>query len=413
MNQLATPHVLYILTKLELGGAQKVCLSLIQGLKNQGEKSSLISGSDGPLVEQAQELTTTYFLKSFKREVSFLGIWREFYTFIDMIRTIKKIHAQHKNLIVHTHSTKAGIMGRWAAWFAGVSVRIHTVHGFGFHDHQNKIIWFLMYLCELFTSIITTHFICVSKKDLGLGSRLFPGFAKKSSVIHAAIDWEKFYSVCAPGFAQGFAGDGKATPDKQPELSIKSATLDTTSFIIGTISCFKPQKNLFDLLQAFKQVHDRMTGKQNIELHIIGDGLQRKKIEDWISENNLKNQIKLLGWQANVAPIIKMWDLFAMSSLWEGLPCSIIEARLCKIPVVAYNVGGICEVIHDGKNGFLIPPGNWQLLAEKLALLIENQKLYAQFKEFHDNLWDFDNRVMVRKHQMLYRSLAQKYFCNL
>ena len=371
MNQLATPHVLYILTKLELGGAQKVCLSLIQGLKNQGEKSSLISGSDGPLVEQAQELTTTYFLKSFKREVSFLGIWREFYTFIDMIRTIKKIHAQHKNLIVHTHSTKAGIMGRWAAWFAGVNIRIHTVHGFGFHDHQNKIVWFLIYLCELFTRVITTHFICVSKKDLDLGSGLFPGFAKKSSIIHAAIDWEKFYQ-----------------PATQTTMSEAINTSKHVS-VIGTISCFKPQKNLFDLLQAFKRVHERVSHYKHVELHIIGDGLLRKNIETWITENKLTENIKLLGWQTNVASIIKMWDLFAMSSLWEGLPCSIIEARLCKIPVVAYNVGGICEVIHDGKNGFLIPPGNWQLLAEKLALLIENQKLYAQFKEFHDNLWDF------------------------
>ena len=401
MNQLATPHVLYILTKLELGGAQKVCLSLMQGLKNQGEKSSLISGFDGPLVDQAKKLTATYFLKSFKREISFFGIWREFYTFIEIVSTIKKIRAQHQNLIVHTHSTKAGIMGRWAAWFAGVTIRIHTVHGFGFHDHQNKIVWLVNYLCELFTSFITTHFICVSKKDRDQGIRLFPKFSKKSSVIHAAIDWENFYQSATKTSMPDLKQDSQnMSPDK-----IQQAC--NQKIIIGTVSCFKPQKNLFDLLQAFKQIyekHEKHT--KNIELHIIGDGALRKDIETWILENKLTENIKLLGWQANVAPIMQTWDLFAMSSLWEGLPCAIVEARLCKIPVVAYNVGGISEVIYDEKNGFLIKPGNWQLLAEKLDLLIENQTLYTQFKEYHDSLWDFDNRVMVRKHQMLYRSLS-------
>jgi len=390
-NRLATPHILYILTKLELGGAQKVCLSLMQGLQNHGEKSSLISGSEGPLVEDAKKVTSTYFLKSFKREISFFGIWRELYTFIEMVRAIKKIQAQYQNLIVHTHSTKAGIMGRWAAWFAGVNIRIHTVHGFGFHEHQKKIVWFMVYICELFTSFITTHFVCVSKKDRAQGTKLFPRFSQKSSIIHAAVDWEKFYQPAVKTTIFGFI-----TPNIIKENNKKT-------FIIGTISCFKPQKNLFDLLQAFKIVHEKNNA---IKLHIVGDGILREKIEQWIRDNKLTESIKLLGWQTNVAPIMQTWDIFSMSSLWEGLPCAIIEARLCKIPVVTYNVGGIAEVIHHEKNGFLIEPGNWQLLAEKIDLLIENQQLRDQFKKFHDNLWDFDDKVMVRKHQMLYRSLS-------
>ena len=106
---------------------------------------------------------------------------------------MKKLKKQHPHLIVHTHSTKAGIIGRWAAFFAGIKKRIHTIHGYGFHAHQNKILWVSIYLIEFITSLITTHYVCVSSEDVKTGIKLFPHFSGKHSIIRAAVDWDQFF----------------------------------------------------------------------------------------------------------------------------------------------------------------------------------------------------------------------------
>ena len=214
-------HVLYIITKLELGGAQKVCLSLFEGLHNNGNNTFLISGNEGPLATHVQNKKNVYLLPHFKREISLTSVTTELKTFFKLIRHIRTLKKKHPDLIVHTHSTKAGLLGRWAAFFAGITTRIHTVHGYHFHDHQPRFVWLISYLLELFTSFITTHYICVSSTDAQEGKKLLPGFSKKYSLIRAAVDWQQFY------------------------LPARTTQMDTdTMFVVGTVACFKKQKNL-------------------------------------------------------------------------------------------------------------------------------------------------------------------------
>ncbi|KKQ32720.1 MAG: hypothetical protein US49_C0006G0171 [candidate division TM6 bacterium GW2011_GWF2_37_49] len=381
-------HVLYIITKLELGGAQKVCLNLAHGININGHSSSLISGTEGVFVSEAKKLKSTFLLDNFKREVGFNGLWNEFKLFTQIIAIIKKLKKEYPNLVVHTHSTKAGIIGRWAAFFAGVKTIIHTVHGFGFNDYQSKLKKSAILFVEYLTCLITTHFVCVSQKDRELGIKKFPKFGLKSSIIRAAAEWEKFYTpakLVPQAFGSGF--------DK---------------FVIGTVSCFKPQKNLFDLLNAFKIVYQQidLEMRDQVQLQIIGDGVMRGMIEHWINMNNLTGSVVLLGWQDNTAKFMRKWNVFSMSSLWEGLPIAIIEARLCRLPVVAYDVGGIFEVIFNDKNGFLVPPKNIDLLAKKLKLLVENPSLAVQMGQFNDELSEFSDTVMLQKHIDLYCKLT-------
>lgn len=370
--------IVYIITKLELGGAQKVCLALMKGLADRNVTAGLISGVDGVLVPETKKFETVFLLPSFKRELKIYAIFAELKTFFTLTTILKKLRKQHTSLIVHTHSTKAGIIGRWAAFFARVPYRIHTIHGFGFHAHQRLISWIFIYFCELITSLITTHFVCVSAKDQQTGTRLLPFFSKKSSIIRAAVE---------------------ANPFKSERLAHTQKP-----FIIGTVACFKPQKNLFDLLKAYKLVYTTLksVGKPTPILQIIGDGVERKAIEKWIVAEKLIDSITLLGWQENVASFMKSWDLFALSSLWEGLPCAIIEARLCKLPVVSYHIDGIPEVIFSGKNGYLEKSGNWQGLALRMLEIINDPILHKKLSFYLDNLDDFDNETMVRKHIELY-----------
>ncbi len=241
--------ILYIITKLELGGAQKICLSLLEGLQKEQANLFLVSGSGGVLDSQVDKLENVYLLKSFKREVAIKAVYNEIKTFFKLISIIRKIKKQNSNLIVHTHSTKAGLLGRWAAFFAGVKTRVHTVHGYGFNNYQSKIIWSIIYFFELATTFITSHYICVSSADIKTGIKLFPKFKNKCSLIRAAVDFDKF---------------------------LPAQKIENKIIIFGTVSCFKPQKNLQDLIKAFSYVH---ANNHNTRLEIIGDGYLKPEIE--------------------------------------------------------------------------------------------------------------------------------------
>ena len=377
-----TVDVLYIITKLELGGAQKVCISLFKDLKERDARTFLISGIEGELVCEVFTQQGVSLFPSFTREISFSSALQEIRNFFTLVKAIRKIKKEHPKLIVHTHSTKAGIVGRWAAFFAGAKTRIHTVHGFAFHNNQPFWIWTPIYLAELITSFITTHFVCVSTADIRTGTRLFPRFAKKHSLIRAAVAWEQFHIP---------AHQAISFPQSGP-------------FIFGTIACFKPQKNLFDLLEAFAEVYKK---NRHTRLEIIGDGALREKIEWWIKQHELTEVITLHGWQHNVVPIMHNWHAFVLSSLWEGLPCAVVEARLLHLPVVCYRAGGIDDVINNGRNGFLVDQGKVYQLAQRMYEISREHWLYNNLQNFPDELKDFQTESMVDQHKRLYEHLTR------
>lgn len=156
------PHIVYIITKLELGGAQKICLALYNQLATTQHEASLISGTTGVLAQQVKDKPNVYLLPQLTREVSLFGIFNEPIALWALIKKLRELKKKHGSILVHTHSTKAGLLGRWAAFFAGVKTRVHTVHGYyAFHENQNSLVWIITYFCELITSFITTHYVCI------------------------------------------------------------------------------------------------------------------------------------------------------------------------------------------------------------------------------------------------------------
>lgn len=386
MKQKEELHVVYIITKLECGGAQKVCLSLFNELPKSGVVTKLISGTEGILIDNIKKSEHVILLNQLKREVTLLYLlWNEILCFIHLVKQLKRLKKKYPTLIVHTHSTKAGLLGRWAALGAGIKIRIHTVHGYGFHQHQYKIIWLLLYVVELITSFITTHYICVSSADIRTGITLLPYFKNRHSLIRAAVDWDTFYI---------------------PAQKATSFPSDKAIFVFGSISCFKRQKNLIDLFQAFAHVH-----KQNphTRLEVIGDGTLRPELEAWIGNHTMNQAIILHGWQQSVVPFMMHWHAFTLSSLWEGLPCAIVEARLLQLPVLCYDTGGIQDIIAHGKNGFLYKQGDWQQLAQGMLSIIQQQNIYTQLQQHKDNLTTFNNKQMIKQHIKLYHMLTSPH----
>lgn len=376
MNEKKEIAVVYIITKLELGGAQKVCLALFNQLSNN-ITTYLISGTQGPLAKTVQHNPRAFLLPELTREVSFSprALVQEVRAFFALVKVLQELKKKHATVHVHTHSTKAGYMGRWAAFFAGIPTRIHTVHGFGFNDYQPKLIHTIAYILEYCTALITTAYICVSKHDLELGKQKLPGFKQKAYLIRAAVDEQKFIAA--------------------QRLKV----INNDVVIFGSIACFKPQKNTLDLLKAFYEVYKH---NPHTRLEIIGDGLLRPTLEKWIAEHNLQKIITLHGWQEHVEQLMTRWDCFVLSSLWEGLPCSIVEALFMNIPVLAYNVGGIYEVLPEDN---LVIPGQWQTLAEKMKQFLHTQSVpeFSQAPEF-------TMHAMLTGHEIMYENLKQKSY---
>jgi glycosyltransferase involved in cell wall biosynthesis len=373
------PAIVYIITKLELGGAQKVCLTLFKELRTARYTTYLISGPHGPLVPHIAQDPHALLLPAFARAHHMsLRLKQEIRAFIDLVKVLRSLRKKHSVIAVHTHSSIAGILGRWAALCAGVKVRIHTIHGFGFHPHQSTVLYSCFLFIEWITALITSHFVCVSAADQDTGQKFLPAFKQRSSIIRAAIDMAPF---------------------KELPNSLDKAE---NTWIIGSVACFKKQKNLFDLLQAFEYIY-RIHPYSRLEL--IGDGTLRPAIEEWIRTHDLSSVVKLHGWQKEVVPLMKQWHCFALTSLWEGLPCAVIEARCLKLPVVSYHTGGIPEVIFHEKNGLLYPQKEWQALAEGILQLQNDPLKYRSLAQYKDNLEPFANEYMLQQHALLYQQL--------
>ena len=230
--------VCHIITKLELGGAQQNTLFTIQHLDLRKFQPALITNPHGILVAEAQRHTDIpiIYMPQLVREIrprlDMSAVFR-----IRAVLQREQRATPDMPIIVHTHSSKAGILGRWAAKMAGVRHIIHSVHGFGFHPYQSPMTRTLYTAIERLTSGITSHFIAVSQSNIRTGIQAGIFSQSRVSLIRSGIDIARFRHVA-----------DLSEPEKKRRREELLAKLCIASHkkIIGMIACFKPQKGLFD-----------------------------------------------------------------------------------------------------------------------------------------------------------------------
>jgi len=383
MSKLKIAH---IITQLELGGAQQNTMFTVSHLDRERFEPILITGTGGILDDDARKL----------KDVNVIftdGLVRAIMPVLD-IAALFRIYAALRRLkpdIVHTHSSKAGILGRWAAWLAGVPVIIHTFHGFGFHDFQNPLIKWAYVFAERLTGFITNKFIVVAEGNIDKAVSHGIGKKENYTVIHSGIDTQYYKTPF----------NDKAS--KRSELGLKD-----NAQVITTIGPFKPQKNLTDFFKAASII-----AKQNprATFLVIGDGNLRPQFEHQIKELGISDKVKLLGWRRDTKEILAITDAFVMTSLWEGLPRSILEAMCVGIPVVANDVDGVAEVVKEGITGYLTPPRQPDQTAARILELLSNPSLAksmsAAAKESITK--DFDINQMVTQQEELYTAFSDRY----
>ena len=373
------------ITRLIVGGAQETVIETCACINKDRFETQIVAGPQtGPEGELISEVK--------KRQIPLTVIpelVREINPVKDFIAAYKlvKLFKREQPHIVHTHSSKTGIIGRWAARLAGVPVIVHTVHGWGHHPYQQPLIQKIYIVAEQKTVPFTDKLIAVSTLNVDKGLKDHIGTREKYAVIHSCINLDDF-----------------SRPKVDPLSLRKALGIDAASPVVGTVSRLSHQKNPLDFVRMAAQVKKEIPTARFL---FVGDGPLRAETEALIRELHLEQDIILAGLRMDVPDLLHAMDIFTLTSLWEGLPRVIPQAMIAGLPVVANNVDGNAEIIRDGVNGFLTPPGDISLMAERIIRLLKDQPLkqaiVAQGRETAAQ--EFSLHDMVKKIETLYDEL--------
>lgn len=375
--------ICHVITKLELGGAQEVAMRVVSSLDRRRFRPVLIAGPGGMLTEEAAALegVEVRLIPSLLREIRPIQDLRALWELVAAFRRLRP-------KIVHTHSSKAGILGRLAAWLAGVPCILHTIHGYGVTPAQPSWLQHLVIKLEWMVGRVTTHWIAVSQADRrqGLEWQLFS--SSKVSVVRPGIDPTAFASRIEPAERDRLRASLGVGPEQ---------------LLVGTVSCLKPQKSPEDFIRVAALVCQRMPAAKCV---LVGDGALRPQIEAMIQAQGLQDRVTLLGWRRDVASLLKAFDVFVLTSQWEGLPCAILEARASRIPIVATRVGGSAEAIIEGIQGTLCPAGDVRAIAGRVCQILGDERLRADLRNGAQELpEEFTIQETVKQYQSLYTYL--------
>lgn len=373
-------RVLTVITRLELGGAQRVALYTVSRLDRVCFDSALAWGPGDVLDDEAREIVglTRFEIVDLVRPIAPLSDLRALAALRLSIRRFRPD-------VVHTHSSKAGVLGRLAARLERVPVVVHTVHGFGFTPLQSAIRRAAFLRAERLAAGWTDHFVAVSRVNLDRGVELGLWRPDEASVIRAGIDLGHFR---APG-------DGR---EARRRLGVRDGAP-----LVTQVGNFKPQKAPLDFIRAAARI---AAARPDVRFVMVGNGPLRGAAEAMAAEVGLADRVVFCGWWDDVPGLLAATTVSVLSSRHEGLPCAVVESLAAGVPVVATEVDGTPEVVRSGINGDLVPPEEPTALADAvLAILGDDKRRRSMAAAAAEGLDEFDRDHMVRKLEELYRWL--------
>jgi len=300
----------------------------------------------------------------------------------ELIRIIKK----NKYDIVHTHNSKSGFIGRLAAKISGVPVIIHTIHGFSFHSFERPFRRKLFIFLERIAAHWADKLIVISNPLREWGLSLGVGKPSQYSTIYSGIEIDNF----------------KISIDidkKKREFRIKANEL-----VVGVVAKLWEGKGHRDMLRAAKEAVKKVP---EVKFMFVGEGYLRKELEQFADSLGLNKHIIFTGFRTDIPEITSIFDVSVLASYFEGLGRVLLEAMVLGKPVVATRVGGIVDVVDDGRTGILVPPHNDKALAEAMIKLLLDKELREKMGERAKRKVDdrFSSVTMVNKIQQVYEEL--------
>ncbi|HXH82341.1 MAG TPA: VanZ family protein [Candidatus Tectomicrobia bacterium] len=334
------------------GGAQRNTLLTVAGLARDGWPVDLVCGPGGPLIaEAARAGARVHVLDDLVRPVSPVR---------DLVVTVRlvRLFRSRRYALVHTHSTKAGLLGRLAARLAGVPSVVHTVHGYPFV--MTGLRARLYSRLEAIASRVTDRVVCVGEalRDEVIAHGMAP--AAKCLTIYSGIDFAAFRPRRAPAAVRDGLGLGDAWP------------------IIACVGQLRDRKGQQEVIEALPRLVAR---HPRLRLLLVGEGPHRRALETTTSALGVGAHVAFLGERDDVADLLQIVDVFVMPSHSEGVGRALTEAMYMARPVVATAINGVTELVRHEGTGLLVPPRDPAALAAGIARLADDPALAARLGE--------------------------------
>jgi glycosyltransferase involved in cell wall biosynthesis len=365
--------ICYLITRSDsIGGAQLHTLDLAQYFGNTGHEVHIICGGEGPFVERVKEAGIG--CTPLKILVPEIHPVKDFQATRQLLRVLSAMRPS----LIHAHSSKAGVMGRWIGKKLDIPT-VFTAHGWSFAAGvppiRRRLYRFLEWWAARWPGLIIT----LSESDRAYGRN--QGVAPEHKMV-----------VVNNGIAN------RPAPDRSHRKGIACPNLIM-------VARFERQKDQHTLIQALSQLRDLPW-----KMLFVGDGPLQHQCQQTAEQLRLSDRIEFLGFRRDVESLLESSDVFVLSTNWEGLPLSIMEAMRSAMPVVATDVDGVGEEVVDGQTGFLVPRADVDSLAGKLRRLLENPSLMTEFgingrKRFEDR---FQLERMGELTLQVYLSLCKK-----
>ena len=396
--------ITHIITRLDMGGSAQNTLFTALNHDPQRYSVCLIKGSshESAMTEEETQLVKDRLADGRKRGIEVIYLpslvrsispFNDIKSFVSIFRILRKL----KPDIVHTHTSKAGILGRLAAWMAGVPIIIHTPHGHVFYGHFGRSLSRIFLQMERLLGRITHHQIALTPEECNDYLRLRVSKPSNTTVIHSGIDLHRFIEKA------------KQRTRKREELGIPPHAL-----VIGYVGWLIPIKGVTYLISAMAKVAEKYP-ESLLVLVGKGDdkGEEEFKLKEQVEKTGLEDKVRFLGWRSDVDEVMGCFDIFVLPSLNEGMGRVLVEAMAAGLPIVASRVGGIPDLVKDGKNGLLVPPADAPALSKAISGLLADKKNRNRMGKAGKKMClDYSAEAMVEQIDDLYRELLKKYTHN-
>lgn len=356
--------VVRIINRFNLGGPTFNATFLTRFLSDEFE-TTLIGG-----VPDKGETNSLHILKEYGIKPIILPEMSRAINISQEYRAYKKIKKILKEIqpdIVHTHASKAGLLGRMAAFSLRIPVVVHTFHGHVFHSYFGKFKTTFFKQIERYLAKKSTGIIAISALQ-----------KHELADVHKIVNQEKI-KVIPLGFDLQKFQEGRIEKREAVRAQYKLSDDEVAITIIGRLAPIKDHDYFLNVIEeVLKQT------PQEIKVFIVGDGSEKNHIEDRVNKLNeaYPNRIMMTSWILDIATFIQGMDIVCLTSKNEGTPVSLIEAQAAGIPVISTDVGGVRDAMEDGKSGFVVKRENIETYIKNLRLLIEDDKLREKISIF-------------------------------
>ena len=376
-------RVLHVHTLPVISGSGINTIITMKGLNKDKYAVGFACRSGGPLIDEILKQGITF--HPIRHLLQEINIFSDLMALWELIRLLRR----QKYDIIHTHNSKAGFIGRLAAKMARVPIIIHTIHGFSFHDFEKPPRKKLFIYLERFAAQLADKLITISNplRAWGLSSGI--GRPDQYITIYSGIDIEKFNKYF----------DVK---EKKNQLGILPEDK-----VVGVVSKLWEGKGHRNILCAAKTVIAQIP---QVKFVFVGEGYLKNELENLAKQLGIFEYVIFTGFRADIPELTATFDISVLASLYEGMGRVLLEAMVLGKPVIGTRVGGIVEVIDDGKTGLLVPPNDSTALAIAMTTLLQNKELRVKMGEAAKKKIDekFSAQTMVKKIEELYDELISK-----